>query len=90
MALAVILGFAALMPICALNSSTRLQAQGPASENMDVGIQNTVSIVNYADHGPAQSMTASPSVCRTEYLKLKKGILEEIEPPMENPDVNFR
>jgi hypothetical protein len=39
-----------------------------------------VVIVNYAVRGPGQAMTAQPSVGRTKYLKLEKGMLEEIDP----------
>jgi hypothetical protein len=46
----------------------------------DVGIQDGVVVVNYAIRGPGQAMTAQPSVGRTKYLKLEKGMLEEIDP----------
>jgi hypothetical protein len=46
----------------------------------DVGIHNGKVVVRYIDRGPRQAMTAQPSVGQTKYLKLEKGILEEIEP----------
>lgn len=47
----------------------------------DVGIQDGEIVVRYTERGEAHAMTSPPSVSRTRYLKVEKGVLAETEPP---------
>jgi len=46
----------------------------------DLDIRNGVIVVNFAERGPTEPMTAPPTVGRTKYLKVKALTLAAIEP----------